>query len=80
MFGKTVFLFNLWWKLNTNDLSILKISLFLLNQDMMLFIVSKLDVNSFMFLPVISILVSPTKHVNLTCFIADISVSIIIIY
>jgi hypothetical protein len=46
---------------NANDLSVLMISLFLSNQDMMLFIVSKLDVNSFMFLPVINMLMPSIK-------------------
>jgi len=57
MSGKTVFLFNLLWKPNTNDLSLLLISLCISNQDIMLFIVSKLDTNSFMVLSVISVLV-----------------------
>jgi len=65
MSGKTVVLFNLWWKPYANDLSLLIISLSLSNQDIMLFIVSKLDANSFTFLPVISILVSSAKSVNL---------------
>jgi len=61
-----MFLFNLWWKPKANDLSLLIISLYLSHQEIMLFIVPKLDANSFTFLPVISILVSPPKCVNLT--------------
>jgi hypothetical protein len=65
MSGKTVFFFNLLWKSNTIDLTLLLISLFLSNQDIKLFIVSRLDTDSFMNLSVISILVSSAKCVNL---------------
>ena len=51
MSGKAIFLFSLWWKPNANDLSVSIISLFVSHQDIMLFSVSKLDANSFMFLP-----------------------------
>jgi hypothetical protein len=60
-----MFLFNFWWKPHANDFFLLKILLFLSNQDIMLCILFKLDANSFMFLPVISILVSSAKSVNL---------------
>jgi hypothetical protein len=47
----------------------------------MLFIVSKLDTNSFMFLPVISILVSSAEKYQYDgCFITDISVNVINIF
>jgi hypothetical protein len=59
-----MFLFNLLWKPNAN-LSLLIISLFLSHPDIMLFIVSQLEANSLTFLPVISILASPPKCVNL---------------
>lgn len=65
MSGKAIFLFNLWWKPNANDLSFLIISLFVSHQDIMLFSVSKLDANSFMFLPVISVLASSRRNHNL---------------
>jgi len=81
MSGKTIFFFNLLWKSNANDLSLLLISLFLSNQDIMLFVVSKLDADSFMILSVIGILVSSAKKCQFEgCFIADISINIIIIY
>ena len=65
MSGKAIFLFSLWWKRNANDLFVLIISLFVSHQDIMLFSVSKLDTNSFMFLPVISILTSSWRNHNL---------------
>ena len=65
MSGKTVFFFNLLLKSNTIDLTLLLIRLFLSNQDIKLFIVSRLDTDSFMNLSVISILVSSAKCVNL---------------
>jgi len=65
MSGKAIFLFNLWGNPNANDLSLLIISLFVSHQDIMLFSVSKLDVNSFMFFPVISILTSSWRIHNL---------------
>lgn len=47
----------------------------------MLFVVSKLDADSFMILSVIGILVSSAKKCQFEgCFIADISINIIIIY
>jgi len=81
MSGKTIFLFSLRWKPNANDLCLLIIIVFLSNQDMMLFIVSKLDTNSFMILSVISIVVLSAKKCQFDgCFIADISINIITIY
>ena len=65
MSGKAIFLFSLWWKPNADDLSILIISLFVSHQDIMLFSVSKLDANLFMFLLVSSILASPWRNHNL---------------
>jgi hypothetical protein len=89
-----MFLFNLWWKPNANDLSLLIITLYLSHQEIMLFSVPKLDANSFMFLPVISILVSvisilvsvisilvsPPKCVNLTDVLLLILMSTSLIY
>ena len=81
MSGKTIFFFNLLWKSNANDLSLLLITLFLSNQDIMLFIVFTLDIDSFMILSVISILVSSAKKCQFEgCFIPDISINIITIY
>jgi len=77
MSGNTTCLFHLRWKLNTNDLFLFIINLFLSNQGKILQLsVSRLKIKFCMSLPMIKMLVSSAKSVSLMSITLLILVSI----